>query len=99
MKETTLSKLHRYMGESLILFLGLQVLTFLIVGPARLGIISYGEFIFLVRPLHLGGGIHGDIYLVILAVAVLLHGGDRYYDCVTDSSTVSQPEAFGNRLS
>jgi|LGVF01.2.fsa_nt_gb succinate dehydrogenase/fumarate reductase cytochrome b subunit len=74
MKEPTLRKLHRRMGETLILFLGLQVLAALIFSLARLQIIPYGEFVFFVRSLHLGGGLHGDIYRLILAVAVLFHG-------------------------
>lgn len=72
MKEPTLRKLHRRMGESLFIFLGLQVLAALIVSLARLGIIPYGEFAFFVRNLHLGGGTYGDIYRLVLAVAVLL---------------------------
>ncbi len=74
MKETTLRKLHRRMGESLVLFLGLQVLAALIFSLARLQIIPYGEFVFFVRSLHLGGGTCGDIYRLVLAVSVLLHG-------------------------
>lgn len=74
MTEPTLRKLHRRMGEILFFFLGLQVLTALILSLARLQIIPYGEFVLLSRSLHLGGGVHGDIYRLVLAVAVLLHG-------------------------
>lgn len=73
MKEVKLRKVHRHLGEVLILFLGLQVVTALIISLARLDILPFGGFVFFARNLHLGGGFYGEIYRLALGAVVLLH--------------------------
>lgn len=73
MKEAKLRTVHRHLGEILVLFLGLQVVTAMILSLARLNILPFGNFVFFARSLHLGGGSYGELYRLVLGAAVLLH--------------------------
>lgn len=74
MSETGLRKLHRTLGMIVVIFLAVQVITglsFSLSGMTMPPLYRNPRWVY---SLHHGGGMLGNLYRVILAVAVLTQG-------------------------